>query len=87
MTLAGLEAHRTGEVLVPLIIGLSDLKVARCRFGKKLKLQNVDVYKNNEVISQKNHVFHKRIIKQFSEEKKGLQYTVCSYKGGRVRQI
>lgn len=52
VTLAGLEAHRTGEVLVTLTIGVSDLKAAICHFGKKLKLQNVDVYKNNEVISQ-----------------------------------
>lgn len=52
VTLAGLEAHRTGEVLVTLTIRVSDLKAAICHFGKKLKLQNVDVYKNNEVISQ-----------------------------------
>lgn len=29
VTLAGLEAHRTGEVLVTLTIGVSDLKAAR----------------------------------------------------------
>lgn len=40
-----------------LTIGVSDLKAARCRFGKKLKLQNVDVYKNNEVISQTGKKF------------------------------